>query len=201
MAQATRTVGGRLRVHAPEFAVALAVLIAVRAAGIPAPGPAWLAPALLVVAGVVSVASYGSWGRVAAGRDLHLRIAVQVLVLTVFAASTGVGPALVAPVLLLAVVDTVRYSGSRAHVLAVTWALGGILLHQLAVAVGGLPTSLDGPPGHGLAALGAVVLVIVARRIARLADDGESARATVADAQARIQAMLAGASDVIADHR
>ncbi|MEX1163433.1 MAG: EAL domain-containing protein [Nitriliruptor sp.] len=197
VAEATlRDAAGRLRAHAPEIVGVMAVLIAVRAAEIPSPGPIWLAPALLLLAGVVSVASYGWWGRDATGHQLHLRVAAQVAVLTIFAASSGVGPAIVAPVLLLAVVDTVRYSGSRARNLAVAWALGGVLVHQIAIELTDLPTYFGGPPGHGLAALGTVVLVLVGRRIARLADDGEEARARVAAEQARIQAMLAGASDV-----
>ncbi|WP_052666934.1 putative bifunctional diguanylate cyclase/phosphodiesterase [Nitriliruptor alkaliphilus] len=195
----TRTTAGtteRLRAHAPEVLGVLAVLGAVRVTGVASPGPAWLLPTLVVVAVVVSAATYARWGRDADGSALHLRVALQVAALTALAAASGAGPALVGPVLLLAVTDTVRYSGARAGSIAVGWALAAIAAHQTVLASFELPTLLAGTIGHGIAALGALVVVLVGQRIARLAADGEAAQQRTAQEQARIRAMLAGASDV-----
>jgi diguanylate cyclase (GGDEF)-like protein/PAS domain S-box-containing protein len=192
----TRPARQRLRAHAPELAIVATVLVGLRMAGVSGVGPVWLSPALLVLAALVSLVVHGRWGRAASGPGLHLRLGLQVVALTALALSTGVGPAIVAPILVLVVADSVRAAGAGTGGSAVAWATGGVLAHQIAVVAVGPVGVLPVEAGHAAATIGAVLIFLAGYRITRFATESEAARAAVAAEQGRVQAMLAGGSDV-----
>lgn len=174
----------------------IAVGVLVPLLGIATVGPWWLLPLALLTAVVVSAAGYARWGRGEDGHGRHLRLGSQVVALSAAAAISGIGVAIIGPLVLLAVADTVRYSGSRAGRLALGWGVTGIVGHQVVVAAMGWPTVAAGGGGHALAAMHALLVVLVGNRVVRLATQGEAAARDVVEAQHRVEAVLAGASDL-----
>jgi diguanylate cyclase (GGDEF)-like protein/PAS domain S-box-containing protein len=194
----------RLRLHTPEVLAGVAILALVPQVGLGPEQPRWLLPLLLLLAAVVSVLVYTVWPGRVRGARLHGRTLIQMVALTVPAYASGAGAGLGVPVLLLAVADTVRHGGARTRRTAVGWALVCLGAGEVALARGLAPSLLGPASSHGVAALGAVLLVLVGQRLVRLTRQSEAAHAEVAREAARHRALLEHASDitlVIADAR
>jgi diguanylate cyclase (GGDEF)-like protein/PAS domain S-box-containing protein len=192
----TATAWQRFRRHLPELVAVLAVLLLLDQTGLVVDQPTWLVPTLLVAgAGIIS-AAYSRWGVDASPDGVVLRALVQVGVLTVLTYSTGWGFAL-AMVQLFALADNVKYSGSRAARPVLAWAVAGILLGQLAVQVGLLPSAIDVAASHALAVLPVLVLVFVGTRIRRMTVAKERVEDELSNSESRFRSLVDQASDVI----
>ncbi|MBW3657392.1 MAG: EAL domain-containing protein [Actinobacteria bacterium] len=192
----TPTAVERFRRHLPELVVVLGVIALLHRTGLVVDQPAWLVPLLLVLgAGVIS-AAYSRWGTDADAAGIRLRALVQVWVLTVITYATGWGFAL-AMVQLFAVADNVKYSGSRAVRPVLGWAVAGIVVGQLAIVAGLLPSAIDPTAGHTLAVFSALVLVLVGGRIGRMTVAKEEVEAELSGSETRFRSLVQQSSDVI----
>jgi diguanylate cyclase (GGDEF)-like protein/PAS domain S-box-containing protein len=196
--------GQRLRSHALECLGAVLLVLLARVGGLGASMAWWVLPALAVAAVAVSVTVYTVWDGARRGVALHLRTLSQAAVLTVAAYASGAGAGLAVPLLLLGLTDTVRHAGSATGRVASGWGLAALAGAQLGVAAGIVPSLMSTSSSHAVAGVGAMLLVFVGSRIARLTAAGEHAREEAEREAGRTRALLAQASDmtlVVADAR
>jgi diguanylate cyclase (GGDEF)-like protein/PAS domain S-box-containing protein len=114
--------------------------------------PLWALLGMLIVAGVLGEYT----GRLvhfdASTRALHFAIAVQSLSVSAVIYAIGWGPTLAVGYLFI-VARALDLAGTRAWRVTLVWATVGIVIGQVAIAVGLVPTYVPVPYVHGLAAL------------------------------------------------
>ncbi|HEX9888045.1 MAG TPA: EAL domain-containing protein [Nitriliruptorales bacterium] len=184
-----RAVAGPLRDLAPDVALAGLALAALLGAG------AALGVPLTLYLGLVTV----TLGMMYLGRRVlgpASRTAVETLATGVIVYASGWGPALglafVAPL-----VQAVGRGGPRAVRPAVGTALVTIGSGQAATHLGWAPTFVATAAGHGVAAVGALALVAVARRLHRTVVARELAEQSLRHSRERYRALVQHSTDVV----
>jgi diguanylate cyclase (GGDEF)-like protein/PAS domain S-box-containing protein len=114
--------------------------------------PVWMLLALLAVASVVGEFTGRFVHSDASARSLHFGIAMQSLSVSAVIYAVGWGPTLAIGYLFV-VARALDLAGTRAWRISFLWAVVGISLGQVSIAIGLVPTYVRVPYVHGLAAL------------------------------------------------
>jgi diguanylate cyclase (GGDEF)-like protein/PAS domain S-box-containing protein len=133
---------------------------------------------------------------------LHLRVACQVVGVTIAIYLTGWGPVLWATYIFIALENLARV-GSRVWKLTVLYSIIGMALGQFAIVQGWLPSELHRSDAASLTVMGAFVLFFVIRMAAAVMEQNETALAQTAEAEAtlrlsedRFRSLIQNSSDV-----
>lgn len=180
----------------PEAPIAVAVYLALRAAGWVATIDWWIFPILIVVALFVSALSSAAWQGATDPRSLWLRAAVMVGALTPALYATGWGPMLAIAYVWIES-DLVRDTGSVVTRPVLTCSLLGLLAGQVAIQLGAAPSFVDPPAIHGLAVLSALGLGIAIVDIDRATRAQETAETLVRRSEERFRALVRHTTDMI----
>ena len=151
--------------------------------------PYWLIAVLMVSALVVNSLSVALWGDGVTGWRLHIRVAIEMVVIAVIIYGIGWG-AILAIGFVFGAVDVMRSAGSAAARPAIVWTLLCIALGQGAIAIGAAPTLIHKPLVDSLSALdamGAVFTILVLQWFAAARESSEG----------RFEALVHEASDII----
>ncbi len=178
----------------PELWLAVVAVAALVSAGFAFSIPVVVFAALGVAVTVAIAVVHARLG--GGGWQLHVRLGVEVLALSVLMYATGWGAAL-SLLLVFAVADALRTAGSGSARAALGWCLGALALGQWTIHAGLVPSLIAAPEVHGVAVLGALALIAVVRRMTRMMVETEDARAEVGRSEQRFRALVREAADVV----
>lgn len=185
----------RLARHSTGIVVVLVLSVGLGLAGV-FPVAVWVVPAAFVLVTLAIAVTY----RVCPAptrRDANVRAAAQSLGLSVVSYATGWG--FVLPLVhLFAVADNIEEGGSDATTVSLLWAGLGTAVGQVAITAGLAPLAIDDVgTSHLLAVSSLLLVVLVARRLARTARAREEARRALVRREARFRALVEDAADVV----
>ena len=133
---------------------------------------------------------------------LNVRVAFQVLGVTIAIYLTGWGPVLWAAYIFIALENMSRV-GSRVWKAAVIYSIAGMVVGQFALTQGWLPSELSRPESASLTVMGAFVLFFVIRMAAAIMEQNEMAMAQKEEAETtlrlsedRFRSLIQNSSDV-----
>ena len=152
--------------------------------------------AVLVVAALFTVAVQILLPGRQSGWRLVARVGVQIGLIVLVIYAIGWGPTM-AIGLLFGVADNLRDSGSKATIPAVVVSVTGIVLGQVAIAIGLAPSLIDAPLVHGLAVLATVTLVITILMMGWTTLEKERAEEAARTSEGRFRALVQNATDII----
>ena len=136
--------------------------------------PAWLWLLVFAVVPLANLTVDRLYARHPERWSLNVRIGVQALVLTVVIYLTGWGPVLWGAFAFLAL-ENVTQQGSRVWRTTAFWSLAWIMVGQLCIWQGLMPSVLSLAQGTGLALMGAFVMIFVIRMAGAVMEQKETA--------------------------
>ncbi|MCU1450427.1 MAG: diguanylate cyclase/phosphodiesterase with sensor(s), partial [Acidimicrobiales bacterium] len=161
-----------------------------------APIPLWLLFAILVVAGLVSMAAERHWPADCSSRQLHARVGIDVAATTAVIYATGWGPTLAIGYVFV-VANEFRKHGSRVWQPALIWTTIGVGVGQGAIALGIARTLVSEPGVHGLAVLAVLGNAFIMRLLGWTTAQKEEAEANVRSSELRFRSLLQNSTDAI----
>lgn len=167
----------------------IGVFCLIRSWGLIADIPYWVIAALVMFALVVNTLNVALFSNVRSGRQLILRVGVEMAVIAIVIYGIGWGPIL-AIGFVFGAVDGMRSAGSAAARPSIVWTLICIAIGQVAIATGLAPTLIHQPLVHALGALDALGAVITIKVLEWFASARESS-------EGRFEALVHEASDII----
>ncbi len=133
---------------------------------------------------------------------LNVRVAFQVLGVTIAIYMTGWGPVLWAAYIFIALENMSRV-GSRVWKAAVIYSIAGMVIGQFALTQGWLPSELSRPESASLTVMGAFVLFFVIRMAGAIMEQNEmameqkeEAETTLRLSEDRFRSLIQNSSDV-----
>ncbi len=171
--------------------------------------PAWLWALVFVAVPVANLTVDRLYAKYPQRSMLHLRIGVQAAAVTVVIYLSGWGPVLWGAFAFLAL-ENVTQQGSRVWRTTAFWSLTGILVGQLCIWQGWMPSELSLAQGTGVALMGGFVLIFVIRMAGAVMEQKETAikgmevalegeeaaQATLRLSEDRFRSLIQNSSDV-----
>jgi diguanylate cyclase (GGDEF)-like protein/PAS domain S-box-containing protein len=161
---------------------------------------AWLS--VLVGITVVNVAVDRVYQAHPSALTLDLRVVSQVAAVTLAIYLTGWGPVLWAAYIFIALENMAR-AGSRVWRITVLWSIIGMVIGQICLAQGWLPSELSRPAAASLTVMGGFVLYFVIHMAGAMMEQNETALAQKEEAEAhlrlsedRFRSLIQNSSDV-----
>jgi diguanylate cyclase (GGDEF)-like protein/PAS domain S-box-containing protein len=191
---------GRLKargLNLVEVVLTIGAFVLLRRLGAVAQTPVWVYVAMVAGGGALSALAFRWWGQDCSARQLHYRIAVNMLLSTMVIYATGWGPTLAIGYTYIAT-DAIKHSGARSATPSIVWSTVGIALGQLAIALGIAPTFVGSPEVHGLGVLAALALGFALYTAGITTAEKERAEADVRRSEERFRSLVQNGSDVVA---
>jgi diguanylate cyclase (GGDEF)-like protein/PAS domain S-box-containing protein len=171
--------------------------------------PAWLWALVFVAVPLANLTVDRLYARQPQRWALHLRIGVQAAAVTVVIYLSGWGPVLWGAFAFLAL-ENVTQQGSRVWRTTAFWSLSGILVGQLCIWQGWMPSVLSLARGTGVAIMGGFVMIFVIRMAGAVMEQKENAikgmevalegkeaaQATLLLSEDRFRSLIQNSSDV-----
>jgi diguanylate cyclase (GGDEF)-like protein/PAS domain S-box-containing protein len=145
---------------------------------------------LLVAAATASELAARRWGTNPNARQLHALIGVQIAGTTAVVYAIGWGPTLAIGYVFVLAQD-IEEIGSRVWRPALTWTTAGIAAGQVAIVLGWVPSYVDEPYIHGLAALMALGVAFVVHLLGRKTAEQETGAAELRASEASFRQLFA----------
>jgi diguanylate cyclase (GGDEF)-like protein/PAS domain S-box-containing protein len=150
------------------------------------PKPLWLWSFTLLVALITTFAGQARWETHPSNRLAHIRIVVQVLVVTVVMYLTGWGPVLGIGYIVI-VRDLTMQMGSRYWRPLAVWSALGFVGGALVIAAGLAPTMLSRPSVYGLAALTGAATVFAIVLLGISGEHAESVQQSLVESEHKLR--------------
>ncbi len=163
--------------------------------GVVAHEPAWLWITVFSGALVASVGLDRLYARRPSDLTLFLRVGIQLVGTAVVIYLTGWGPVLLGAFVFLAL-GNVALCGSRVWITSMFWSLGCILVAQIGLWEGWVPSELPRDTALGIALVGAAVLVFMIRMVGATMEEKEEAEASARRSEDRFRSLIQHSSDV-----
>jgi len=151
--------------------------------------PFWVLLAMLVLGGVVSYATSDWLSPDASRRALHGALAAQVLSVSAIIYAIGWGPTLTVGYVFV-ISRALDAGGSRVWRATLGWTAAGMALGEVAIAAHIVPTYVDVPYVHGLAALGILGMAFVMWLLGTKTEQNEHALAQRDEADREVRSTL-----------
>lgn len=193
-----RLMGAKSRgLNLVEVILTVAAFVVLRRVGWVAQTPLWIYVTLVTGGGALSALAFRRWGADCPSRQLHYRIATNMLLSTVVMYATGWGPTLAIGYTYIST-DAIKHSGARSARPSMIWSIVGIAIGQVAIAIGVAPTFVESPEVHGLAALAALAIGFALYTAGVTTAEKEQAEADVRQSEERFRSLVQHGSDVVA---
>ena len=180
-----------------EVVLTVAAFVVLRRIGLIAPTPLWFYVVTVTGGGALSALAFRRWGADCGPRQLHYRVATNMLLSTVVIYATGWGPALAIGYTYIAA-DAIKHSGARSARPSMIWSGVCIVVGQIAIASGAAPTFVDSPEVHGLAALAGLAIAFALYTAGVMTAEKERAETVVRQSEKRFRSLVQHGSDVVA---
>ena len=159
------------------------------------PESAWVWLGIFVAVPVANLAVDRLYAREPSRRTFHLRVAVQIAAVTAVIYLTGWGPVLWGAYAFVALAD-IAGQGSWAWRPVALWSFVGMIVGELGMWRGWLPSRLSFVQATALSIMGAFVLFFVIRMAGATMEQKEEADATVRLSEDRFRSLIQNSSDV-----
>jgi diguanylate cyclase (GGDEF)-like protein/PAS domain S-box-containing protein len=175
---------------------ALPVLIVLRDYGLVAHTPIWFYVAVLVVTPVLSYLT----DKVTDGHSepsyINLRVALHVASVTTVIYMSGWGPEVVGAYGFVLVDNLARTRANTWRIVSL-WTVAGVAAGQLAISRGWAPSFLPIAKANGLALLGTIVVLFVARMLGATAAEKENAEGALRQSEERFRSLVQHSYDTM----
>jgi diguanylate cyclase (GGDEF)-like protein/PAS domain S-box-containing protein len=201
MAESGQRFGARLRARLSGHLQVLTLLVAPvfwlgTQIGMVADVSVWALLGVLFAAQWLTAIAYALWPGHQSGWRLFVRVGIQQWAILMVIYAIGWGPTL-AIGLLVGVADNLRESGSEVTLPALVWSVTGILVGQIAIAVGVAPSLVPEPLVNGLALLAAMGVGFTILLLGWTTREKETAERHLRASEGRFRALVQNSSDVI----
>jgi diguanylate cyclase (GGDEF)-like protein/PAS domain S-box-containing protein len=174
--------------------VAFVVLLVLRHLGLVAhvPVPVYV----IVFVGMPAVSTFieSFYRRNPTRLRLHLRVAFHTGSVTTVIYLTGWGPVVIGAYAFVAL-ENISQSGSRTWRIATFWSLVGVVIGQVGIWQGWVPSFLDLAKAETLGLMGAFVLVFVIRMAGATSEQKEEAETSLRTSEERFRSLVQNSSD------
>ena len=157
--------------------------------------PVWLWLGVFIAVPVSNFAVDRLYERRRDSLSLNVRVAVQVVAVAAVIFLTGWGPVLWGAYAFIAL-EVIAKCGSRAWLSVTVWCLVGMVVGEIGIWMGWLPTELGVGTSVALSIMGAFVLVFVIRMAGATMEQKEDAEAAVRLSEDRFRSLIQNSSDV-----
>jgi diguanylate cyclase (GGDEF)-like protein/PAS domain S-box-containing protein len=175
-----------------------AALIAVVAHfGIVARSALYTAPIAIIVGTFISTSTHFWWrDRPDSRLRFHCKVATQMSVAVAAMYLTGWGPCL-AIVSVIVAQDTLSIAGAHALPIIAGWNLALVLIGEIAIALGWIPTVVPAPQVHGLAFISMLGVAAIYRTLALSLNEKDTALDLVEARERRFRSLVQNAQDLV----
>jgi diguanylate cyclase (GGDEF)-like protein/PAS domain S-box-containing protein len=125
---------------------------------------------------------------------LQVRVAMAAAGVTAVIYLTGWGPVLLEAYALLAL-ENVAYGGSRVWRITAFWSLVGIVVGQVAIGQGWIPSRISVHSAEAIAVMGAFVLFFIIRMAGATMEQKEEAEASLSQSEDRFRSLIQNSTD------
>ena len=174
--------------------MALVVVLLLRHWHVLAQEPVWLWLAVFAAIPAVSVVADIAYWRRPTSKRRHARMACHVAAVTVVIYLSGWGPVLVLTFAFVAL-ENIAHDGSRAWRPALAWSLAGVVMGQIGIWLGWMPSLLKPAHAQALEVMGCFLLVFVVRMAGAAAEKQEDAEAHLRASEERFRSLVQHSSD------
>jgi diguanylate cyclase (GGDEF)-like protein/PAS domain S-box-containing protein len=175
---------------------ALPVLIVLRDYGLVAHTPIWFYVAVLVITPILSYLT----DKITDGRSepayINLRVALHVASVTTVIYMSGWGPEVVGAYGFVLVDNLARTRANTWRIVSL-WTVAGVAAGQLAISRGWAPSFLPIAKANGLALLGTIVVLFVARMLGATASEKENAEGALRESEERFRSLVQHSYDTM----
>ena len=176
--------------------LAVVAILFLRRLGLVTPSPLWLVPTVLVVGQVGSTACDVWWRRSPSRIRMHARVGSQALTAMAMVYVIGWGPALAVGSVLVGQ-ESLAVIGPMAQRAVLGWNLSFLVLGELLVAAGVIPSLIPSPAGYGLTALAVLGVAFSYRSLKTALIEKEEAAALTERRERHFRALVQSSQDLI----
>ncbi len=175
--------------------LAVVAILFLRRLGLVTPSPLWLVPTVLVVGQAGSTACDVWWRRSPSRIRMHARVGSQAMTAMAMVYVIGWGPTLAVGSVLVGQ-ESLAVIGPIAQRAVLGWNLSFLVIGELLVAVGVIPSLIPSPAGYGLTALAVLGVAFSYRSLKTALIEKEEAAALTERRERHFRALVQSSQDL-----